>query len=224
MARREHGALDDEHVRARLLGLLGALLGVGRHGRNRAVDARCLDRLDSIRDELRLNGFAIHLFEDRVDGSLVRGGYAIDDRLRICISRVDPVEVEHSHTAELAHRDGEVDVDHSVHRRAPDRDVQPETIAEGKRDVDLVGLERDAAGDERDLVETVSASSAPPDPDLEARLLPGKRVTGCEPALIQGVFTPMAAGFGELYEMPGPRRGNDTGPHILLLDVPAARI
>src|SRR2546425_11166569 len=105
MARREHGPLDDEHVRARLLGLLGALLGVGRHGRSRAVDARCLDRLDSIRDELRLNGFAIHLFEDRVDGSLVRGGYAIDDRLRICISRVDPVEVEHSHTAELAHRD-----------------------------------------------------------------------------------------------------------------------
>jgi len=111
---------------------------------------------------------------------------------------VDPVEVEHSHAAELAHRDREVDVDHSIHGRTPDRDVQAEAFAKRKRDVDLVGIERDATGDERDLVETVGASRAPPDPDLEARLLPGKRFTGCEPALIQGVFTPMAAGFGEL--------------------------
>jgi hypothetical protein len=67
-------------------------------------------------------------------------------------------------------------------------------FAHCKRDVDLVWIERDAAGDERDLVETVRAPRAPPDPDLEAKLLPGKRLTGCEPALIQGVLTPMAAG------------------------------
>jgi len=71
-------------------------------------------------------------------------------------------------------------------------------LAHRERDVDLVGVERDAAGYERDLVETVGASRAPPDPDFEARLLPGKRFAGCEPALIQGVLTPMAAGGAEL--------------------------
>jgi hypothetical protein len=79
-------------------------------------------------------------------------------------------------------------------------------FAHRKRDVDLVWVERDATGYERDLVETVSAPRAPPDPDLEARLLPGKRLTGCEPALIQGVLTPMAAGCNELYEMPAAKR------------------
>jgi hypothetical protein len=46
-------------------------------------------------------------------------------------------------------------------------------FAHRKRDVDLVWIERDAAGYERDLVETVRAPRAPPDPDLEAKLLPG---------------------------------------------------
>jgi hypothetical protein len=73
-----------------------------------------------------------------------------------------------------------------------------EAIAHRKRDVDLVGIERDATGDQRDLIETISASCATPDPDLQARLLPGNRFTGCEPALIQGVLTPMAVGCAEL--------------------------
>jgi len=71
-------------------------------------------------------------------------------------------------------------------------------FAHRKRDVDLIWIERDATGYERDLVETVRAPRAPPDPDLEAKLLPGKRLTGCEPALIQGVLTPMAVGCDEL--------------------------
>ena len=114
---------------------------------------------------------------------------------------MDAVEVEDRNPAELAHRDRKFDVDDPVHRRSPYGDVQPKAIAHRKRDVDLVGIERDTTGYQRDLVETVGASRAPPDPDLEARLLPGHRVTGCEPALIQAVFTPMAAGFDELYEI-----------------------
>ena len=108
------------------------------------------------------------------------------------------VEVEDRDAAELAHRDGEVDVDYSIHGRAPHGNVEAEAIAHRKRDVDLVGIKRHATRDQRDLVETVCASCATPDPDLEARLLPGHRFTGCDPALIQGVLTPMAAGFAEL--------------------------
>jgi hypothetical protein len=74
-------------------------------------------------------------------------------------------------------------------------------VAHRKRDVDLVGIERDAARDERDLVESVSPACPPADADLEARLIPGYCSAGFEPALIQGVLTPMAAGFGELYGM-----------------------
>src|SRR6266851_5751506 len=129
---------------------------------------------------------------------------------------MDAVEVEDRDPAELAHRDRKFDVDYAVHRRSPYGDVQPKAIAHRKRDVDLVGIERDTTRYQRDLVETVGASRAPPDPDLEARLLPGHRVTGCEPALIQAVFTPMAAGFDELYEK--------QRPNILYANVPDARI
>jgi hypothetical protein len=72
-------------------------------------------------------------------------------------------------------------------------------MAHRKGDVDLVGIERDAAGDERYFVEAVCAARPPADPDLEARLLPGSRSAGFDPALMQGVFTPMVAGFAELY-------------------------
>lgn len=36
-----------------------------------------------------------------------------------------------------------------------------------------------------------------------ARVLPGNRSAGFEPALMQGVFTPMVAGFAELYGIEG---------------------
>jgi hypothetical protein len=76
-------------------------------------------------------------------------------------------------------------------------------VAHRKGDVDLVRVERYTAGDERDLVESVSAACPSADADLEARLIPGNCAAGFEPALIQGAFTPMAAGFGELYGMHG---------------------
>jgi hypothetical protein len=41
-----------------------------------------------------------------------------------------------------------------------------EPLAHRKGDVDLVGVERDAARDEGDLVEPISAPSAAPDPDF----------------------------------------------------------
>jgi hypothetical protein len=114
---------------------------------------------------------------------------------------VDAVEVQHCDPTELPHRDGEVDVDHAIHGRSPDWDREFEVVAHRKRDVDFFGIESDAARDKRDLVESVRAASPPADPYLEARLLPGCNSAGFEPALIQGVFTPMVAGFGRLYGM-----------------------
>ena len=92
-------------------------------------------------------------------------------------------------------------------------------LAHRKGDVDLVGVERHAAGDERDLVESVSAACPPADADLEARLIPGNCAAGFEPALIQGAFTPMAAGFGELYGM-----HSDCGTQSTTNDVNVGRL
>jgi hypothetical protein len=75
-------------------------------------------------------------------------------------------------------------------------------VAHRKGDVDLIGVQGDAARHEGDLVESIRPASPPPDADLQARLLPGYCSAGFEPALIQAVFTPMVAGFGELYGMP----------------------
>jgi hypothetical protein len=72
-------------------------------------------------------------------------------------------------------------------------------LAHRKRDVDFLRVEGDATRDEGDLVESVRPASPPPDADLKARLLPGYCSAGFEPALIQGVLTPMVAGFAELY-------------------------
>jgi hypothetical protein len=75
-------------------------------------------------------------------------------------------------------------------------------VAHRKGDVDLIGVEGDAAWHQGDFVESIRPACPPSDADLEARLLPGYRSAGFEPALIQGVFTPMVAGFAELYGMP----------------------
>src|SRR6202521_973858 len=132
--------------------------------------------------------------------SLVSLSDSLDDRRRVFVACVDAVEIQDRQAAEPAHRDCELDVDHAVHRRTPDRDGKPEALSQREGDVDLIRIQRDATGDKRDLVETVRASRVSPDSYLEARLLPGNHSAGCEPTLIQGVFTPMAAGFSKLYE------------------------
>src|SRR5260370_33071619 len=112
---------------------------------------------------------------------------------------MDAVEVEDRDSAELAHRDRKFDVDDPVHRRSPYGDVQPKAIAHRNRDVDLVGIERDTTGYQRDLVKTEGASRAPHDPVLEPRQLPAPRVTACKPAMIQARFTQLAARIDEMY-------------------------
>jgi len=114
---------------------------------------------------------------------------------------VNAVKVENRDTAELAHGDRKLNIDHAIHGCSPDRYREMETLAHRKRDVDFLGVEGDAARHQGDLVESVRPACPPSDADLKARLLPGYRSAGFEPALIQGVFTPMVAGFGELYGM-----------------------
>jgi hypothetical protein len=125
---------------------------------------------------------------------------------------VHPIQVQDRDSAELSHRDREVDIDHAIHGGAPDWQRELEAIAKRKGDVDLVGIERDPAWHQGDLVESIRPAGPPTDSYLEARLLPGNHSAGFEPALIQGVFTPMVAGFAELYGMAVTSRGRIDSP------------
>src|SRR5258708_12089225 len=107
---------------------------------------------------------------------------------------MDSIEVQDRDAADLSHRDGEVNVDHPVHRRSPDWNRELEAVAHRKGDVDFFRIQADTARDEGDLVESIRAAGPPADSYLEARLLPGGNSAGFEPALIQGGFTPMVAG------------------------------
>ena len=199
MSRGQHGALDDKNVGPGLLHQLGSLLGPGGHGGYDAGHTRGPDRLDPFADQLWFHRLAVSLFEDGVHRSLVRLGDLLDDGRGIFVAGVHAVEIEDGHASQLAHRDGEVDVDHTVHGRTPEREREGEPLAHRKSDVDFVWIERYATRHQRDFVEAIRAAGTAPDPDLEAGLLPGSCFSGFHPALIQGVFTPLEwGGFGEL--------------------------
>src|SRR5581483_5787500 len=142
---------------------------------------RVLYLLDPLADELRLDRFAVGLFQDRVHGRLVGRRDLLDDRPRVLVPRVDSVEVQHRDAAELAHGDRELDVDHAVHRRTPEGKLELElfAIAQREGDVDLVRVERHAARDEGDLVEAIGAARAPANAYLESELLRRKGLSGC---------------------------------------------
>src|SRR3984893_5236595 len=146
MTGRQYRALNHENIRARLLHQLDAFLGAGGHGRHRAQNADSLDRLDALGDELRLDRLSVDLFEDRVYRGLVGRSDAVDDWTRIRVARVRAVEVEDGDTAEPAHHDREVDVNDSVHRCAPDWNVEAKVFAHRKQGVDLAGVGVDPTG------------------------------------------------------------------------------
>ena len=152
-------------------GLLHQLGSLLGPGRHGGHDAGHTRGLD------RLDPFADQFWVHRLAVSIFEDGYA----------------------SQLAHRDGEVDVDHTVHGRTPEREREGEPLAHRKSDVDFVWIERYATRHQRDFVEAIRAAGTAPDPDLEASLLPGSCFSGFDPALIQGVFTPLEwGGFGEL--------------------------
>src|SRR5487761_1083880 len=200
MAGGQHGALDDEDVGTGFLSQLGTLRGPGGNRRDGTRDAGSLDRVDPLRDELGFDGLSVDLFEERVDVRFVRLRDSLDDRSGVFVTSVDSVKVQDGDPAELAHGDGKFDVDDAIHGGTPDLDRKLEPVTQRERDVDFVRVESHATGHQRHLVETVGAARVAPDAKLKARLLPGSHSAGCEPTLIQGVLTPMAAGFSKLYE------------------------
>ena len=170
MSSRQHRALDDEHVRTGLLDDLRPLFGPGRDGGNSAGHTRRLDRLDPLADELRLHRLAIGLFEHRVHRGFVGLCDLLDDGSGILVARVHAVEVEHRHSAQLAHRDREIDVDDTVHRRTPKRKRKTEALAHREGDVDLLRIARHAARHESRARRPIPISRPDCSPEIASRV------------------------------------------------------
>ena len=87
------------------------------------------------------------------------GGNPLDDRRRVLVAGVQPLEVDEGDPAEPAESDREVGICDGVHGRGQERDLESEA-AEIGGEIDLGRVRGDGARDECDLVETVGASEA----------------------------------------------------------------
>src|SRR5438445_184556 len=124
----EHGALDDEHVGAGLLDDGATSLGVVGDRRDRTGHPAFLDLLDALSDQPVLHRCSVELLQQDVDVLRRRGGDLGENRAGILVTGLHPVEVENRETPVPAHLVDEVDVDHSVHRRGQDGELETATV------------------------------------------------------------------------------------------------
>ena len=171
VAGRGHRGLDDEEVRARLLGDLGEALGPLRDGGDDHGPAALLDLRHALVDQLFLDGLAVDALDDL--GRLFEAGRGdpVEHLVRILVAREDALEVEHGEAAEPAHLDGQLRADHAVHGRGHDGDLEA-AGAELPRDVDFVGIDGERSGDQRDVVKAIRRPGLAPAPHPHAHTLP----------------------------------------------------
>ena len=117
-------------------------------------------RRDQRGDQLVAHRLLVGLGED-VRGRLsgLRGGDPLDDRRGVLVARVEALEVDEGDATVAAHAHREVGIGDGVHGGRQERDLEAEP-AEVRRQVDLGGIDRHGAGDERDLLEAVGAAQA----------------------------------------------------------------
>src|SRR5881398_2403929 len=111
-------------------------------------------------DQFPLHRFLINFLQEGSYFVLVRLDDFLEHFRGIFVARLDAFKIEHRQTAELAHFHGKTHVHHSIHGAGQDRNfqVQGRGLAprQPKGSIDLVRIDRDAARDQRDLVETIS--------------------------------------------------------------------
>jgi hypothetical protein len=137
--------------------------------------------LHALGDQLFLDRREVKLLDQLGDGVLVGLGDLGEDVLGIFVAGLHAFEVDHAEAAELGHLDAEAHVGDAVHRAGDDRDLELERFpAAGARDfergVDLVRVDGDFTGHQRDFIETVG------DPGLAITSDPHShtgRIAGC---------------------------------------------
>src|SRR5260221_4334621 len=201
------GRLDDEEVRARLLGDGGKplrLLGNGGDGHDAAAFAQLLHPPG---DELFLDGRQIKLLDQLRHGVLVGLRDLGQDIFRIFVASLDAFEVDHAEAAQLGHFNAETDVGDAVHRAGDDGNLEFEgflAVRTGdlERGIDLVGVDRDFSGDQGNFIETVGP------PGLAITSNPHSHVSSSplRPCLRR---SPRTADTGAVDTAPGRERRSD---------------
>ena len=154
---RRDGRLDDEDVDARLDGERRQALGAGRRAGDGAERALSLDLADALADELRTHRLGVDLLEEGRDILLARGGDLLENAFGVVVARLQAVDVEDGQAAELGEDGGGARADDGVHSGRQERQAQLH-VAQGEGDVGKLGVDRDVAGNDGDLVEAVGAA------------------------------------------------------------------
>ncbi len=160
MAHGRDGALHDKNVGPGFLRDLAKALRALRNRADRRRHARVLDLPDAGRNQIFLDGFRVDFLQKRGHVRFVRLDDFLQHFLRVFVATLHPLEIEHGESAELTHLDRKTDIDHSIHGAGQDRDLEFKRFLVAARetpgDVDFVRVDRDATGDERNLVEPVA--------------------------------------------------------------------
>ena len=166
---RDDRALDHQDVEAGLDGDVDVVGHPLRRQRARDRDALRLDLLDPLGDQLGLDRLPVDLLE--APGGL--GGRHRRDALQLgvglLVAGLDALEVEDRQAADLADDPRRAGVDHAVHRRRQERQLERVPV-ELPREIDVLGIARPPARHDRDLVQPVRPPPllAPPDLDLHS--------------------------------------------------------
>jgi hypothetical protein len=117
--------LDQKQVGARIGRDFGVMPRRGRCGRHRRNPARRLDAVDERPNQLVANRLRIRLGQDRCRRvTALRRGDPLDDRRRILVAGVQPLEVHERQATMACHLHRELGVRDGVHRRGDERDSQ----------------------------------------------------------------------------------------------------
>ena len=162
-------ALDDEQIELGLEDRFGQLRGALRRDARAGHHPRLADLTDARRHQLGLDRRAVDVLHPQrrlLGGEL---GDLGEQRLGVVVPGPEALEVEHADAAQPTDLDRRRRRDDAIHRRAHERQIEAKRV-DLPRDVDILGVARAPARDDRDVVEPVpradrtSPGRSPPQP------------------------------------------------------------
>src|SRR5882724_12198476 len=173
VARRGHGRLHDEDVGAGLLRDLAEARGALRDRGDDGGAAALLDRADALVDQLFLDGLAVDRLDDLGRFFLAGRDDPVEHVVGIGVAREDAFEIQDGEAAVATHLDGQLGAHDAVHGGRDDGQGVA-MAAELPGDVDFVGVDGQAARNERDIVEAVRSPGLAPPADPHPHVVPSR--------------------------------------------------
>src|SRR5690349_1684989 len=154
------GALDYKNIGARFLRDCAEFRSPLRNRTYRGNRATVLDLAYSGPNQFWLHRFLVNFLQQGGNVVLVCLHNFLKHFGRILVARLDAFQIEHCQAAEPAHFDGKTHIHHAIHGAGQNRNLQLQrgrvASRQAESSINLVRINRDTAGDERDLVEPVS--------------------------------------------------------------------